>query len=169
VILVRDAHPDDADDLAAAHIEGWRVGYRGLFPDDYLDSAEFARERLDRWRAWTWGDANNSLLYVVEREGRVSGFAHIGPERAQATCDQTGTSSLPSLTDDGRGEVYGFYLHPDAWGSGCAMPLMQAATGQLLRDGFARAVLWVLRDNPRARRFYEKSGWAATGRELLWP
>jgi hypothetical protein len=24
-------------------------------------------------------------------------------------------------------------------------------------------VLWVLDDNPRARRFYERQGWAATG------
>lgn len=31
--------------------------------------------------------------------------------------------------------------------------------------GSAHAVLWVLRDNPRARAFYEKAGWALTGRE----
>jgi hypothetical protein len=29
-------------------------------------------------------------------------------------------------------------------------------------------VLWVLRDNPRARRFYEKVGWQVTGEETLW-
>ena len=37
---------------------------------------------------------------------------------------------------------------------------------EFLRDeGFASAVLWVLRDNPRARAFYEKAGWHATGEE----
>jgi hypothetical protein len=34
----------------------------------------------------------------------------------------------------------------------------------LLRaDGFEEAVLWVLDDNPRARRFYELAGWRLNG------
>ena len=36
---------------------------------------------------------------------------------------------------------------------------------EFLRDeGFATAVLWVPRDNPRARAFYEKAGWPFNGR-----
>lgn len=30
-------------------------------------------------------------------------------------------------------------------------------------DGFVRATLWVVSDNPRARRFYEAAGWAPDG------
>ena len=38
---------------------------------------------------------------------------------------------------------------------------------EFLRDeGFTSAVLWVLRDNPRARAFYEKAGWHFTGRGI---
>jgi ribosomal protein S18 acetylase RimI-like enzyme len=169
MLLVRAAHIDDADDLAAAHVEGWRVGYRGLFPDEYLDSHEFASERLERWRAWTWNALGRSTLYVAELDRRVVGFAHIGPEREQPECDQSGRPAVPALAAAVRGEVYGFYLHPDAWGSGCAAALMDHATSQLIEDGYDSAVLWVLRDNPRARRFYERAGWAATGRSLLWP
>ena len=34
----------------------------------------------------------------------------------------------------------------------------------LVRDrGHLEAILWVLDDNPRARRFYELAGWAADG------
>ncbi len=37
---------------------------------------------------------------------------------------------------------------------------------EFLRDeGFTSAILWVLRDNPRARAFYEKVGWHSTGQE----
>jgi hypothetical protein len=40
---------------------------------------------------------------------------------------------------------------------------------EFLRDeGFASATLWVLRDNPRARAFYEKAGWQATGQDSLF-
>jgi GNAT superfamily N-acetyltransferase len=75
--------------------------------------------------------------------------------------------------------VFGFYLHSRAWGSGIGDLLMQACTDQLRDDGFARAVLWVLRENPRARRFYERHGWqpsgntdtiaTAFGQTLPWP
>ena len=41
--------------------------------------------------------------------------------------------------------------------------MMAAAVGHLVEGGFERAVLWVLRDNPRARRFYERAGWTLTG------
>jgi ribosomal protein S18 acetylase RimI-like enzyme len=40
---------------------------------------------------------------------------------------------------------------------------------EFLRDeGFSSAVLWVLRDNPRALAFYEKAGWRFTGQESMF-
>jgi GNAT superfamily N-acetyltransferase len=167
---VRPAEPSDSDAIAAAHICGWRVGYRGLFPDEYLDADEFATARLERWRAWTWpafGGAT-AQMFVVELAGRVVGFGHAGPERVEPACDESGLSLGPTLSD-ARGEVYGFYLHPDAWGSGAAAPLMRRCEAHLVDHGFTEAVLWVLRDNPRARRFYEREGWHWTGEEAEWP
>ena len=60
-----------------------------------------------------------------------------------------------------------FYLHPDAWGSGAADPLMAACLDEL-RSRFDRAILFVLEANPRARRFYERWGWeCGTGDEMV--
>jgi len=170
VIEIRAARRTDADGIAAAHIEGWRVGYRDLLPDDFLDAPEFAAERLARWRAWRWPDfAPGGQLFVAVLAGQVVGFGHCGPERLQATCDQSGGANPGQVAfADARGEVYGFYLHPTAWGSGAATALMARCSAHLRGAGFPSAVLWVLRDNPRARGFYEKAGWAPTGRELLF-
>jgi RimJ/RimL family protein N-acetyltransferase len=33
----------------------------------------------------------------------------------------------------------------------------------LRSEGFGEAILWVLEDNPRTRRFYELAGWRAEG------
>ncbi|CAN5650305.1 GNAT family N-acetyltransferase [soil metagenome] len=173
VIHVRVAKPDDADAIAAAHIEGWRVGYRHVFPTEYLDAPEFASSRLDRWRAWTWNEFADSQLFVVSIGDRVVGFGHVGPERVDPVCDQSGTDANPptiitAASGLGRGEVFGFYLHPEAWGSGAASALISRCHEYLRDEGFADAVLWVLRDNPRARVFYEKSGWMATGLEMMF-
>ena len=171
-VQVRVAQPDDADAIAAAHIEGWRSGYRHVFPTEFLDSPEFASSRLERWRAWTWGEFANSQLFVVLLRERVVGFGHIGPERVEPACDQSGADAIPETispsTGLARGEVYGFYLHPDAWGSGAASALIARCHEYLRDEGFSEAVLWVLRDNPRARVFYEKSGWFATGLEMMF-
>ena len=121
MLIVRAAAIDDAGDLARAHVQGWRVGYRGVFPDEYLDAPEFEHERVERWRAWTWGEFGASELYVAELDGRVVGFSHFGREREQPECDQSGTDRIetgPSLSETSTGEVYGFYLHPRCVGFG---------------------------------------------------
>jgi GNAT superfamily N-acetyltransferase len=138
-----------------------------VFPDHYLDSPEFERERVERWRAWTWHELNDSELYVAVLDDRVVGFSHFGPEREQPECDQSGTDQI-STNVSSAGEVYGFYLHPDAWGSGAAAALMERSVERLTARRHTMAVLWVLRDNPRARAFYEKVGWHASGRQMMW-
>jgi GNAT superfamily N-acetyltransferase len=54
-------------------------------------------------------------------------------------------------------------VRPEQWGRGLARRAAERAAG--VRR------LWVLRDNARARGFYEHLGWAATGREQQaeWP
>lgn len=64
----------------------------------------------------------------------------------------------------GEGELYAIYALPEAWGSGVGSALMTAALEALRANGFATASLWVLEDNPRARRFYEREGWTRGGR-----
>jgi len=167
VIEVRDADIDDADAIATAHIDGWRAGYRGVVPDEYLDAEEFASSRRDRWRSWSWQQIPESRLFVVTLQGRVVGFGHAGPEQVVAHGIES-PESEPGDGDEARGEIYGFYLHPTAWGSGGAGALMSRCEEFLRDEGFTSATLWVLRDNPRARAFYEKAGWQATGKESLF-
>lgn len=155
MIQIRPALLEDADALCDAHVSGWRSGYRGLFPDAYLDCNEFESRRREIWHHGAWIGADDQTLFAGLLDGRVLGFAHVGTERVDN--DETG-----------RGEVFGFYLHPDAWGSGLATELMLAAEDALRTLLFDEAVLWVLRDNPRGRSFYEKAGWAWSGQESLW-
>ena len=46
---------------------------------------------------------------------------------------------------------------------GAGPALMAAALEAMRASGFGAASLWVLDDNPRARRFYEREGWTADG------
>lgn len=157
MIEVRAAEHDDVDALCAVHVEAWRMGYRHVLPDELLDSAAFAASRHVQWSSVWWLEDARQAMFAGVLDGRVRGFANVGSERIDGVAQELG-----------RGEVYAFYVHPDAWGSGLATALMDVGQDWLRERGHAQAVLWVLRDNPRARGFYAKAGWAWTGEESTW-
>ncbi len=47
-VVIRPARPGDAATIARVHAESWRVTYRGILPDAYLDGPVDA-ERLHLW------------------------------------------------------------------------------------------------------------------------
>jgi GNAT superfamily N-acetyltransferase len=51
------------------------------------------------------------------------------------------------------------HVHPSRWGEGLGGLLHDAAVAELRSHGHARAGLWVIEANARARRLYERRGW----------
>ena len=145
--MIRPATRADARGIAEVHVRTWQAAYRHAFPAELLDSLSI-EEREARWRDQGLADSAAETL-VAERAGRVVGFASAGPSR-DPDCD---------------GELWGIYVEPEEWGSGTGAALLDAALERLRAAGFREAILWVLGDNPRARRFYEKHGWSPDGTE----
>lgn len=69
-----------------------------------------------------------------------------------------------TLFAPGAGSLEVFYLavDPDAWGTGVASQLLLSAEGHARRTGRETLELWVINDNERAIRVYERAGWVAT-------
>ncbi len=154
-VEIRAAGRADADGITDVQVASWRAGYAHVFPDSVLYDDDFDASRRSFWNQWRFAPGHR-VAVAVDRFGdddRIVGFASYGPERERAR----------GFT--GRGEVWAFYLEPEVWGSGVADELMKHTETRLRAEGFGSAVLWVLDDNPRARRFYEKLGWAASGIE----
>jgi ribosomal protein S18 acetylase RimI-like enzyme len=63
--------------------------------------------------------------------------------------------------------VYAIYVVPAWWAAGAGRALMDTALAALRADGYLRAVLWVLADNTRARRFYQRAGFAPDGASTI--
>ena len=63
--------------------------------------------------------------------------------------------------------LHGFYVRPEWWGSGVADELHAAALAAM--PDCAELKLWVLEENHRARRFYEKRGWRRNGETRVVP
>jgi GNAT superfamily N-acetyltransferase len=139
---VRDAVPEDAEAMAAVHVRAWQEAYPHVFPAESLATLDIPF----RARSWRERIAGGDRILVTDE---VGGFASVGPSRDADVA--------------GAGEVYAIYVAPERWGTGEGRALMEAAMEVLRTEGFEDAVLWVLDDNPRARRFYERAGWAEDG------
>jgi ribosomal protein S18 acetylase RimI-like enzyme len=137
VTTVRRATPDDARGIAEVHVDTWRAAYVGVMPQATLDALDV--DERQRYVA-----AEGFAVFVAEREARIVGFVSVG------SCREL----------DGTGELFAIYVHPDAWGTGAGLALMDASVDWLAAR-WPEAVLWVAEENPRARRFYERYGWSA--------
>jgi ribosomal protein S18 acetylase RimI-like enzyme len=107
-----------------------------------------------RWRARLRTPPAGWTTTVVEDGEAVVGFASIGPSRDER----------------GIGELYAIYVDPSHWSTGAGRMLLEEGEAQL-RSAYDEATLWVLEENPRARRFYERAGWAPDGArkaEVRW-
>jgi ribosomal protein S18 acetylase RimI-like enzyme len=137
--VIRLGTPDDAEGVARVHVETWQAAYAHALPREQLQalSLEEAVERSRRWPP----------TFVAERSGEILGFVSVGASRDPGT----------------DGELFAIYVHPQHWGTGAGRALIQAGEDELRRLGHHDAVLWVLDDNPRARRFYELAGWSLDG------
>ena len=145
--MVRDARPEDASAIAQVHTRSWQVGYAHAFPTEALAAISVERRR-DYMASYLRSLPPRAAVLVGELDGEVCGFASVGAARED---------------DDALGELYAIYVDPDRWGSGLGRALIAAAEERLRAAGFTETMLWVLEDNPRARRFYEAAGWIHDG------
>ena len=149
-LLVRRAEPQDAPAVAQVHVASWREAYRGLLPQEYLDSLS-AETRTTTWaKAFSQLSDQTSTTLVGELDGQIVGFASVG-----ASCDDD--------PDMATAELWGLYLDPAHWGAGHGHTLHTEALDVARASGAAAAILWVLTNNQRARHFYERHGWATDG------
>lgn len=144
---------EDVAAIARLHTLSRRDAYR-----DLLSARELARITVERqqesWAARWAAESGTHRLHLAERDGAVVGFCYLGP------ADQAEEQSPPRT-----GMLNAIHVHPDAVGSGVGLALMRTCLAGFAELGHTLAMLYVVRGNDRACRFYERGGWAADGVE----
>ena len=123
------------------HVASWQTTYLGLLAEGFLTSLSELGYR-ERWER-VIGDGE-TIVVVAEDAGEVVGFASGGRERA----GEIGYA----------GELYAIYLLEGAQRRGLGRELFRAIVEGLRGMELADLIVWVLRDNHRARGFYERLG-----------
>ena len=88
-------------------------------------------------------DLDGAKLVLARRDGRSVGFTLFAP--------RSGTL-----------EVFYLAVDPDDWGTGVAGHLLLSAEEHARELGRKTLELWVIDDNERAIRVYERAGWVGT-------
>jgi GNAT superfamily N-acetyltransferase len=146
---IREATLEDAAAIARVHVVSWQAAYRGIMLDELLDNLSVSDRTAD-WKK-RLQNAESRRNFVLEIEATIEGWISLGPAR-----DGDKTSLC--------GEIYGIYLTSEWWSKGWGWQLYVFAENVLREGHFNNVTVWVLEANSRARRFYEKAGYAPDGR-----
>ena len=132
-MTLRPAVPDDMATVAEIWHRSWHLAHAGHVPDGLT-----AARTLDAFHERT--PARVADTTVAELDGTVVGFTMVDGD-----------------------EVEQVFVDPAHHGRGVAAPLLAAAEQRVADGGYDVAWLAVVAGNARARRFYEKHGWADEG------
>ena len=140
--MIRPARPDEAPTLAAIQRDASLAGYAHIFPPElYPYPTDVVAQRWEEFLA-----DDEMIVLVAEEDGAVTGVAALSTEWLDA-----------------------LYVLPQWWNRGVGRALHDEVLARQRADGCARCHLWVLEHNDRARRFYERLGWAENGSSRVVP
>jgi GNAT superfamily N-acetyltransferase len=143
---LRPVTASDARLIAELHIESWRVAYRGLLRDDYLDGP-IEPERLAVWTGRLESPPPDHFGFVAEQDGQPAGFAYLFGRH-----DPRWGTLLDNL-----------HVRPSLRGGGLGARLLEASARETARRYPGEPLhLFVYERNAPARGFYARMG----GREV---
>jgi GNAT superfamily N-acetyltransferase len=156
MIEIREARPEDAEEIAAVNAAGWRSAYRGIVDNDRLAGIPVkAWAREIRWNLERLAAGSFSL--VAELDGKFAGSVFVV---APARDGDLG----PEVA-----ELVSIYVDPNVWERGVGTALLKAAGERTAAEGSTEMSLWTLTQNQRALSFYEHLGWRPDGNEQIHP
>ena len=139
---------NETDDLKAVgdiYALSWQTAYQGILPQIYLDEL--------KGNNWVEMLSKKKYTSIVILDGdKYVGVSAIGAARDE---------KMP-----GWGEIISIYLLPEYYGKGYGGPLFKYAVDSLESRGFKNIYLWVVEENIRAQKFYEKHGFQKNGDTL---
>lgn len=145
--MIRRAEEKDIPRIAEILVFGKRTSYRSIFQDD-----RFSFQELQVYKVMEEYEAQSGMLegmWVYDDgilKGMIQGKAGKREEEV---------------------ELCQFYVEPFFKGTGVGSRLLEHFLEEARKEKKKRVLLWVLKDNAYARRFYEKYGFAANGQEQL--
>lgn len=145
--FIRKAQLADALPLAAILTSSWESAYSDILAPMALEQNTDAGKRAEMFKRMLSDDKTS--IYIAFVKGIPCGLVSFGQSRDIELADHA--------------EIIAIYVLQSHWGYGVGKTLMDLILSSLRQNNSNKVMLWVLEDNIRARRFYEKNGFVADG------
>lgn len=128
----------DIEQVANIITEDWKIAYKGIIDDEYLENLDYKdkeksiREKYQKQKS-----------IVLDEEGIVKGYSRFGENRDE---------------EKDLAELYALYVKADERGKKIGEKLLRKTADILSKRGYKEMVIWCLKENKNARKFYEKMG-----------
>ncbi len=143
--IIRKCTADDADGRGTVHFQSWKETYSGLMPAEYLNELRLdtlikrAREHIDN-------------TFVAVSRNKVVGFS----------CYLQNSREFVSVKPSS--EIVALYVLKEYQNCGIGKALLNAVKNELTEKTI---LLFVLKGNEQAIKFYKHIGFSFTGKSIL--
>gem|GEM_PF-150052 len=141
-LTIHKVLPADALAYTACHIACWQAAYKDIIPDDYLQNMPSELAQRAEHLIKNLGEQTDQFYYYVSLDRKMTGRLIFGKAHDADKPDA--------------GEIGAIYLEETFWDRGYGRRMMDFAMDHLKSMGYREIIVWVLNENHRARRFYEK-------------
>ncbi|MFL5896088.1 MAG: GNAT family N-acetyltransferase [Thermoleophilaceae bacterium] len=149
-IALRPATGDDAEPIALILDEGI-AGYASFAPDGWAPPEVSADQERALARRFDGREAWGLLAYAGDDPVALVSLSKV-----------VRSDVMPA--PPGSGYLWHMFVRPQWQGSGLAGALLDLALAEARERGWRRLILWAAAGQAQARRFYEREGFAPTGR-----
>jgi GNAT superfamily N-acetyltransferase len=147
-VFIRNASKDDAEILGLIYSQSYQAAFKDIIPDNILENIFSPERRTDGlMKELSEGTPVNAILFY---EDIPVGLLTYGKHKEVDF-------------DDSSIEIWRIYLLPTYWGQNVGIDLLDWGIKEIEGKGYKKIILWVLEENSRARKFYEKMGFIHDG------
>lgn len=144
--FIRKVRQGDENALAYIQTESWKVAFEGILDAETLLRCTNIDRATDMYRRLL--DENKGNGYLLFLDGHPHCLAYWDAAR--------------DAEFNGQAELIAIHSLPDNWHKGYGSQMMARVLQDIKEAGYSEVILWVFRDNHRAKAFYEAKGFRMT-------
>ena len=141
-IIIRNVKQEDLWAVSSIVVEGWKSAYRGIIDDEFLDSLKVEDNYNKRLK-----DYQENGFIVAEIDNEVVGFCRY-------TINNLFSQDVKYIDC----ELCAIYVKPELQRQGIGKALFNYVIQEQKKNNNKNMILWCLKENYNARKFYEKMG-----------
>ena len=143
---IRKVRKGDENILAYIQTESWKAAFAGIIDAETLKKCTNIEKATDMYYRLLNDDKGNGYILVAE-----------GTPHCIAYWDAARDAEFA-----GKAELICIHSLPEKWRKGYGSQMMNRVIKDIKAAGFSEVVLWVFKDNTRAKTFYESMGFTLT-------